>query len=72
MVTQSSYGLMLNSAINMFVTKNGRLSGSLDIRGIKDPRPRALMDNPNFAALLFIDYYKHNNKNLIAKYLNYK
>ena len=71
MATQSSYGLMLNDATNTFVTKDGRLSGSMDIRGIKDPHPRALMENPNCVALLFKEYYKHDNKNPIPKYLNY-
>ena len=50
---------MLNDAINKFLSKFGRLSGSVDIRGIKDPRPRALIENLNFVALLFKDYYKH-------------
>ena len=71
MATQSSYGLVLNDAINTFVTKFGRLSGSVDIRGFKDLRPRALIENLNSVTLLFKDYYKHDNKNPIAKYLNY-
>ena len=71
MATQSSYGLMLNDAINTFVTKDRRLSGSVNVRGIKNPRPRALIENPDSAAQLFKDYYNHDNKNAIAKCLNY-
>ena len=43
----------------------------MDIRAIKNPRPKALMENSNSVALLLEDYCKHGNKNPIAKYLSY-
>ena len=43
---QSSYGHMMNTLLKTFVTKDQKLTGS-DIRGVKDPRPRVVMENPN-------------------------
>ena len=66
---QSSYGHMMNTAMKAFVTKDQKLTGT-DIRGVNDPRSRVLMESPDSHALFFKDYYKHNNKNPRAKYLN--
>ena len=62
MDTQSDYGQMLDDTIRSFVSKWEPLT-DIDIRGIKDHRPRELMENPNFFALLFKENYKHDNKN---------
>ena len=50
---QSSYGRMMNTAMKTFVTKGQKLMGT-DIRGVKDRRPRVLMENPNSYALFFL------------------
>ena len=52
---QSSYGRMMNTAMKTFVTKDQKLTAT-DIRGVKDPCPRVLMENPNSFALFFKDY----------------
>ena len=61
MATQSDYGYMLDNSIRSFVGKEEMLT-DVDIRGIKDHRPREMMENPNFFALLFQENYKCNNK----------
>ena len=61
MATQSDYGYMLDNSIRSFVSKEEMLT-DVDIRGIKDHRPREMMENPNFFALLFQENYKCNNK----------
>ena len=47
---QNSYGCMMNTAMKTFVTKDKKLTGT-DIRGVNEPRPRVLMENPNSYAL---------------------
>ena len=66
---QSSYCRMMNAAMNTFVGNDQKLTGT-NIRGVNDPHPRVLVENPNSYALFFCDYYKYDNKNPGAKYLN--
>ena len=47
---QSSYGRMMNAAMRSFVSKDKKLAGT-GIRGVKNPRPRILMENLNSYAL---------------------
>ena len=49
-------------SIRNFVSKEETLM-DVDIQGIKDHRPRELMENPNSFGLLFQENYKHDNKN---------
>ena len=66
----SSYGNMINTAMESFVTKNQRLS-STDIKGKINPRPNVLMENPDACTLLSKDKYKHDNKNPRVKFNYY-
>ena len=70
MATQSDYGQMLDDTIRSFVSKEETLM-DIDIRGIKDHRPRELMENPNSFALLFQENYKHDNKNPRGRVFDY-
>ena len=71
MATQSDYGYMLDNSIRSFVSKEEMLT-DVDIRGIKDHRPREMMENPNSFALLFQENYKCNNKNPRGRVFDYR
>ena len=71
MATQSDYGYMLDNSIRSFVSKEEMLT-DVDIRGIKDHRPREMMENPNSFALLFQENYKCNNKNPRSRVFDYR
>ena len=62
---------MLDDTIRSFVSKEETLM-DIDIRGIKDHRPRELMENLNSFALLFQENYKHDNKNLRGRVFDYR
>ena len=65
MLTLRTYDIMIFGG----TSKDQKLTGT-DIRGVNDPCPRVLMENPNSFVLFFRDYYKHDNKNPRAKYVN--
>ena len=71
MATQSSYGQMLDDSIRSFVSKEEMLT-DIDIRDIKDYRPRELMENPNSFALLFQENHKHDNKTPWGQAFDYR
>ena len=60
-VTQSSYGAMIDAAI--------RSVDRVDIRGKNDPRPKTLILNPYTFGLMFKDHYKYDNKNPPGRFL---
>ena len=65
MLTLRTYDIMILGGMS----KDQKLTGT-DIRGVNDPCPRGLMENPNSFVLFFRDYYKHDNKNPREKYVN--
>ena len=66
MVTQSSYGRVIDEVMKTFVTREQELT-NVEIRGKNDPKPKIFAENPNSFALFFKDLYRFDNRNSKAK-----
>ena len=62
MAAQGQYSKMLQDGINTYVNKHGELTNTA-LRGIKDPRPKHIMENLNRLNLVLCDYYTFDNRN---------
>ena len=66
MVTQSSYGRVIDEVMKTFVTREQELT-NVEIRGKNYPKPKIFAENPKSFALFFKDLYRFDNRNSKAK-----
>ena len=59
----SAYGTAMDHALKTFVNNRGGTLTNTTIRGIDDPKPQHLMENPSTFSLLFKDKYNSNERN---------
>ena len=62
MAAQGQYSKMLQDGIITYVNKHGELANTA-LRGIKNPRPKHIIENWNPLSLVILDYYKFDNCN---------
>ena len=59
----SAYGTAIDHALKTFVDNRGGTLTNTTIKGINDPKPQHLTENPSTFSLLFKDKYNFNERN---------